>query len=237
MVRGRVVPVFLLAWVATVSFSARAADSEPPVIDHEEVQVARAGQALPVRAAITDPSGVFDPTILYRVGDNAPFLRASMREVEGGVFEGEIPEAFVREGLEYFIEAYDEEGNGPARFGDETFAVSVRVVAADAPDSEANPDPTTAGDAKEGGSKDAALVDGSTTTGASNAPAVDESEGAPIGLYVGAGVGAGAVVLVVVGAAAAGAVAAIWYFTRPDPPDAVTITVDAPSPVNPAGGG
>ena len=132
------------------------ADTAPPTITHEPPGVCPDGPptspavpatSLPdppcrLEAGIVDDSGVFDPTLLYRLKGGAAFDRAPMKPVvdQPGRFEAVVPAAVAAAGdVEYLIEAFDVEGNGPARAGTEagplllTRKVSAVVVVAPPP--------------------------------------------------------------------------------------------------------
>jgi hypothetical protein len=196
-----------------VSLPAKAADDvDPPAILHEEAKTGRLGRDLVVRATITDESGVFDPVLLYRVGADGEFLRLPMQPVEGetDVYEAVVPGDVVSADVQYFIEAFDNNGNGPARFGDEALPIKVSVLktAEPLPDPEPPPD------------------DGTKT-------AEGEGEGGGSGLWIGLGVGAGVVLVAAVATAAA--IGGFLLLRPPDIPAQVDVVVTAPTPTS--GGG
>lgn len=107
------------------------ADAEAPAITHRAVEQAVEGQALIIRARIEDPSGVFAPSVYIRVeGMDASYVAIAMRAVDGepGVFEAVVPAARLQGDLSYFVEAFDELGNGPARVGAPEAPLEVAVV-------------------------------------------------------------------------------------------------------------
>lgn len=185
--------------------SAEEPDTEPPAVSHEEVRSARVGEPVVVTATITDPSGVFDPTVLYRVGGEGEFLRLSMKRPEPageddwdtGLFEAVIPGEVVSGDLEYFIEAFDERGNGPARYADADLPVKVRVLRT------AEPLPAE---------------------GSVERP--DEDDGGTLWLV--AGVAGGALLLA---AATAAGVAAFVLLSPPAVPAQVDVVISAPTPI------
>jgi hypothetical protein len=106
-----------LAGALLAAFPARAAvDDDPPKIDHAPVEEAPAGAALALSAAITDDSEIFEPTLYYRVAGTRKFLSASMHRIGVTRYSAAIPEAVMTADVEYFIEAYDSNGNGPSQF-------------------------------------------------------------------------------------------------------------------------
>ena len=158
-----------------------------------------AGQELVLRVTIDDESGVFDPAIVYRNRGEEEFQRIPLTAESPTEFTATIPKSATKTDLEYFVEAYDTEGNGPARFGNDRRPVIVVAMARET---------------KVEAPKDAP------------APAVtEESPPNYTGLFI--GVGVGAVVIVTASAAA------VYYLTRADLPERVTLTVGAPIPVTP----
>lgn len=190
-------------FVALVVTPARAQeDTEPPAIVHDEVRSARVGEPVVIRATITDPSGVFDPTLLYRVAGDGEFLRLPMTKATGEEdawdedrFEATIPGEVVGGDLEYFIEAFDEMGNGPARYADADLPVKVRVLQV------AGPVPPQATAPTEG--------DGST-------------------LWLVAGIAGGALALA---AASVAVVGVVLLLSPPDVPAQVDVVISAPTPI------
>lgn len=107
--------VFGLGLVAPMLVRAQAVDNEPPGIIHVPVAEAKAGQAVEITAKITDKSGVFEPTLFFRVVGSAKFTSSGMTG-SGDTYVATIPASLLKSDVEYFIEAYDTPGNGPARF-------------------------------------------------------------------------------------------------------------------------
>lgn len=108
---------------------AHAADAAPPTITHTPPGMCPpssvVGASPPpcvIEATIVDDSGVFDPTLLVRLRGVQAFDRVPMKPVAGraDIFSATVPAALVTAGgVEYLIEAFDLQGNGPARAGDE----------------------------------------------------------------------------------------------------------------------
>ncbi len=99
--------------------AARADDSAPPVISHAPVTRGDRGKQTPVFAKITDESKIF-PQVFFRFGPASPYEKPiDMKQVKGqkNQWGANLP-APPGNVLEYYIEAYDEFGNGPARAGD-----------------------------------------------------------------------------------------------------------------------
>lgn len=89
-------------------------DTTPPVIVHEPVVEAVVGQPTTFTATITDASGVFAPMLSYREEGAASHSSEDLVEADGAY----SVTLTLRPPFEYWIEAYDELGNGPGRSGD-----------------------------------------------------------------------------------------------------------------------
>jgi hypothetical protein len=106
------------ALVLALSAAARADDTAPPVITHTPIKYTERGaKFVQVFATITDQSKFF-PQIFYRYGSGDYQKPIDMKPVKGGKdqFGGNIP--VKGDVCEYYLEAYDELGNGPGRSGD-----------------------------------------------------------------------------------------------------------------------
>ncbi len=109
---------FLLASAAAQT--AAASDTTAPVIEHTPVTSAPEHQAFRIEARVADPSGVFDPPAVYlRNSGGRDFIPLRMDPVsnKAELFSAEVPASLVTTSLEYYIEAYDLLGNGPAQSG------------------------------------------------------------------------------------------------------------------------
>lgn len=201
--------VLLGAVVMTTTAAKKAPDRTPPVITHTPPGTCPApvaGAPLPcvVEAVIVDESGVFDPTLLVRLHGTQAYDRVPMRVVEGAkdTFSATVPPNLASAGVvEYLVEAFDRQGNGPARVGDE--AAPLLLAPAKVVTTPVDPPPPPG--------------PGITPP----APVPEDNTGLVIGIV--AGVGAA----VLVGAGVAVAV----YALRPPAPTEVTLSVSAPSPI------
>ena len=118
--------VILAAVVVVTATRARAAeDTSPPSIVHEPCEQYKKGAPFEVRARFLDDSPIFEPKVIYRSGGsvwkNARFEREPGRDD----FRAVIRAADLKGALEYFLEAFDENGNGPARYGSPEAPVKV----------------------------------------------------------------------------------------------------------------
>jgi hypothetical protein len=108
------------------------ADDTPPVLNHTPVTKATKGKPFTVTATASDPSGVFGPILYLRkkgmgVTEYIP-IRMAASKTTPGEYSVEIPALLVSvDALEYYIEAWDNAGNGPTRAGapDKPLAIPV----------------------------------------------------------------------------------------------------------------
>lgn len=103
-----------------------AADTEAPVITHVPVAHAPEGDALAIRARIEDASEIFAPSVYVRPAGAKEYDNIAMRKVLDA-YEAIVPAEQVDADLEYFIEAFDEVGNGPAREGSPDSPLKVKI--------------------------------------------------------------------------------------------------------------
>src|SRR5207245_2073373 len=85
---------------------------------------------------------IFQPMVFIRVAGITGFTRVQMNPVAGvnDLFTAEVPMSLTAEDFDYYIEAFDEDGNGPARVGSPESPLHVSVGAA-GPPSVARPAP------------------------------------------------------------------------------------------------
>jgi hypothetical protein len=99
--------------------AARAEDTQAPVIEHTPAPPTKRGEkVLQVFARVTDESKVF-PQVFYRYAPTGEYQKPiDMKKVQGqkNTWGGNVP--IKGDLVEYYVEAYDELGNGPGRAGD-----------------------------------------------------------------------------------------------------------------------
>lgn len=106
--------LLLLALLSAAS-TARAADSTEPLLTHTPLTEAIA-PPLRVTARIADESKIF-PQLFYRY-DGKPYeMPLDMTRLKGAKDEYEATLPFQEGALDYYLECYDEFGNGPGRAG------------------------------------------------------------------------------------------------------------------------
>lgn len=108
------------------AFPALAADTSPPVITHVPVAHTPEGQAVSIRARIEDQGEIFAPSVYVRPVGATDYDNIAMRKVLDA-YEAVVPAEQVDGDLEYFIEAFDEMGNGPAREGSPEAPLRIQV--------------------------------------------------------------------------------------------------------------
>ena len=116
-----------------VSAAARAEDTDPPVITHTPLEKADKGKPVKITAQITDASKFF-PQVFYKWNGARSFEKPiDMKKARKSkdTFEATMPNK--GDTLEYYIEAYDEFGNGPARSGTPESPNKVDASGAEAP--------------------------------------------------------------------------------------------------------
>jgi hypothetical protein len=94
-------------------------DTSPPVIAHTPVTRGDRGKSTLLTAKITDESKIF-PQVFFRFGTSGPYEKPlDMKPVKGqkGQWSAALPPSPANV-IEYYIEAYDEFGNGPGRAGE-----------------------------------------------------------------------------------------------------------------------
>jgi hypothetical protein len=131
------------AAVLLLSFAVRADDTAAPVIAHVPVKSTAAGaKFVQVFAKVTDQSK-FYPQTFYRYAPGEYAKPIDMKPVKGqkDQFGANIP--VTGSYVEYYIEAYDEFGNGPGRAGspEQPFRVETAAEVAEAAPAKAEPAP------------------------------------------------------------------------------------------------
>ncbi|HEX4381716.1 MAG TPA: hypothetical protein VH083_02160 [Myxococcales bacterium] len=97
-------------------------DNDPPVLNHTPVSKAPRGRPLTIVAHAVDPSGIFGPVLYVRKKGlgSTEFIPLRMTPVRAtpGDYSVELAPAITSvEALEYYVEVYDNAGNGPVRSG------------------------------------------------------------------------------------------------------------------------
>ncbi len=116
-----------VAFALLASPAARAAAPVGPVVAHTPVTSAAPGGFVKVMAKVTDDVKVF-PQVFFRYDPAGQYEKAlDMKPVKGEphVYGANIPTRGAV--VEYYVEAYDEQGNGPGRVGSPEAPIHVTV--------------------------------------------------------------------------------------------------------------
>lgn len=119
-------------WLLLAAGPALASAVDPaPVVAHEPLSSFTTGGAVIVKARVRSPAGkrIFSPAVFVKAA-GLKLARVPLEPVEGEVhtFAAVIPAALTQGDFEYYVEAFDEEGNGPSRIGGPEALIKVRAV-------------------------------------------------------------------------------------------------------------
>jgi len=115
----RLVPSLAASPAAAVAQAPAAEeDTEPPRLGHQPVLSAMRGRPLQLLAEITDDrSGVGSAQACWRNAYGRDFECQPLGSVGGDRYGAEVPARAVTDGFAYYLEAWDNAENGPARSG------------------------------------------------------------------------------------------------------------------------
>lgn len=106
----------------------RALDHDPPRLEHEAQHKVLHGQKLEITASATDRSPIKEVLLNYRVATNRGWTTVKMERTKDGRYIASVPSSVVvRPGVEYYVEAWDELGNGPGLKGSTRAPIRVTV--------------------------------------------------------------------------------------------------------------
>lgn len=108
-------------------------DHDPPQLSHLPLGQAAQGRDLRIEAMITDASGVFAPTLSWRVAGGSWKKVPLVPSPDGMSYAATVPGAEITGDVEYFLEAFDKANNGPSSAGSAASPFVARVPAAAAP--------------------------------------------------------------------------------------------------------
>jgi tetratricopeptide (TPR) repeat protein len=93
-------------------------DTDPPILTHDPVKKALRGQPIRLTARVVDErSGVATPQACWRNLYKKDFECQPMGKIGEDEYGIEVPAKAVNDGFAYYLEAYDNNDNGPARSG------------------------------------------------------------------------------------------------------------------------
>lgn len=109
---------WLGALVVATPASAVAADTLMPTIVHEACLEYAQGKPFVVRARFEDESQLYDPQLVYRLRPGSRWQQVLFsKEPDSEDFAATIYPREPAGPIEYYIQVFDEHGNGPARIG------------------------------------------------------------------------------------------------------------------------
>ncbi|TMA26919.1 MAG: PEGA domain-containing protein, partial [Deltaproteobacteria bacterium] len=109
-------------------------DTDPPIMTHEAVKKTLRGQPIRLTARVMDErSGVATPQACWRNLYKKDFECQPMGKIGEDEYGIEVPAKAVNDGFAYYLEAYDNNDNGPARSGAPELPNSVAVEDAPPP--------------------------------------------------------------------------------------------------------
>jgi hypothetical protein len=94
-------------------------DDDAPTIAHTPITKAMKNKPLVFTARMQDPSGIFQPVLYLRKRGTGDFIPIKMigSKVSQGDYAVEVDAKLISVDLEYYLECYDNAGNGPSRAG------------------------------------------------------------------------------------------------------------------------
>jgi hypothetical protein len=89
----------------------------PPAITHAALTQALRGKPVEINARLVGDTGVQDAAVMFRHVGEKDYKALPMGNIGGDDYTATIPAAMTTSDLEYYVEAFDRFGNGPARSG------------------------------------------------------------------------------------------------------------------------
>jgi hypothetical protein len=133
--------VALLLGATSISSSARA-ETPGPTVNHQVISRVKPGSPVEFHALITSnsASAVFNPVLYFRTKGASHFSRISLEPVANTphLFSTIVAKELVIADFDYYLEAYDEDGNGPSQVGNDKAPLHVLVTNEAAPVADAN---------------------------------------------------------------------------------------------------
>jgi hypothetical protein len=116
-------------WVAVlccVPAHTYADDTTAPTIEHTQILDAPLYEPIIFRVQINDESMIFAPSLYYRYAGQTEYRMLQMEET-ARAYVAKIDGSEITGDIEYFLEAFDEHGNGPSRRGSPTQPIRIAV--------------------------------------------------------------------------------------------------------------
>ena len=119
----------------------------PPAITHAALTQALKGKSVEINARLVGDTGVQGAAVMFRHAGEKEYKALPMGNIGGDDYTATIPAAMTTSDLEYYVEAFDQYGNGPARSGAPNVPYALRVMDP-APAAVAVPAPVSSGSRK-----------------------------------------------------------------------------------------
>lgn len=127
----RLAALFLAILIATLPARRGAAqdgaDTVAPVIGFQPCETFQKDRPFSVLARFADESALFEPKLVYHAAGDKVWKHVKFVP-EGELWRAVIPKAELSGALEYFVEVFDENGNGPSRLGSPEAPLFARAV-------------------------------------------------------------------------------------------------------------
>jgi hypothetical protein len=105
----------------------------PPAITHAALTQALRGKPVEINARLVGDTGVQDAAVMFRHAGEKDYKALPMGNIGADDYTATIPAAMTTSDLEYYVEAFDRFGNGPARSGSPSVPYALRLTEAGPP--------------------------------------------------------------------------------------------------------
>src|SRR6266404_52892 len=100
----------------------------PPAITHAAVTEALRGKPVEIHARLVGETGVQGAAVMFRRSGEKDYRTLPMGNIGGDDYTATIPASMTTTDVEYYVEAYDQYGNGPARSGSPNVPYAMHVA-------------------------------------------------------------------------------------------------------------
>jgi hypothetical protein len=105
----------------------------PPAITHAALSQAIRGKPVEINARLVGDTGVQDAAVMFRHVGEKDYKALPMGNIGADDYTATIPASMTTSDLEYYVEAFDRYGNGPARSGSPNVPYVLRLTDAGPP--------------------------------------------------------------------------------------------------------
>ena len=126
----RAAALVLASLTAVLPARARAeqnADTAPPVIGFKPCEAFQKDRPFTVVARFADQSELYEPKLVYHLASDKTWKHVNFTR-DGELWRATIAKNELTGALEYFVEVFDENGNGPSRVGSPDAPLFARAV-------------------------------------------------------------------------------------------------------------